>query len=164
MYDSESLSDSVSEVSSYDPNVWCSPNAGAYAVVRINAIEMVRHLHDAAALDAAKLMQTKSYLVCLDRTDSPQNIHPSARRSQRSSFDAASGRSSRLSACYRSFECSSSGSDEDLTDTYEGVTDANDDLALTPLFDLWLDLIDNLKEEDIPSPLELQQEIEAIQG
>lgn len=37
------------------------------------------------------------------------------------------------------------------------------DLDLVPLVDLWPDIANTLKEEDLPSPLELYKEIEAIQ-
>lgn len=41
---------------------------------------------------------------------------------------------------------------------------ADEDLALVPLVDLWPVLAATLKEEDIASPLELQKEIDTIQG
>lgn len=55
----------VSDVGSDDSNVWFSPNTGTYAVISINAVEMVRHFEDDEALEAARLMQPKSYLICL---------------------------------------------------------------------------------------------------
>ncbi len=50
-----------------DSNVWFSPTPGTYVVIRINAVEMVRHFKDGDALEAARQMQTKCYLVCLER-------------------------------------------------------------------------------------------------
>lgn len=55
----------VSDVGSDDSNVWFSPSTGTYAVISINAVEMVRHFEDDEALEAARLMQPKSYLICL---------------------------------------------------------------------------------------------------
>ncbi len=43
-------------------------------------------------------------------------------------------------------------------------TGADEDLGLVPLVDLWPELANNLKEEDIPSALELYREIDMIQG
>ncbi|EIW54308.1 uncharacterized protein TRAVEDRAFT_85247, partial [Trametes versicolor FP-101664 SS1] len=43
-----------------------SPSPGAYAAIRINPVEMVRHLQDDKALRAASAMQKKTYLVCLE--------------------------------------------------------------------------------------------------
>ncbi|OJT06561.1 hypothetical protein TRAPUB_2638 [Trametes pubescens] len=57
----------ASSVYADDSEVWFSPTPGTYVVIRINAVEMVRHLNDADALEAAKQMQTKSHLICLDR-------------------------------------------------------------------------------------------------
>ncbi len=59
-------SDNVSQACSDNSQIWYSPSPGMYAVIRINAIEMVRHLQDDAALEAARLMPKKSYLLCLD--------------------------------------------------------------------------------------------------
>lgn len=42
-------------------------------------------------------------------------------------------------------------------------TGPDEDLALVPLVDLWPNLAEHLKEADIPSPLELQDEIKTIQ-
>lgn len=38
----------------------------------------------------------------------------------------------------------------------------NQDVIVLPLVDLWLDLADNLKQEDIPNPLEFLQERDAV--
>lgn len=38
----------------------------------------------------------------------------------------------------------------------------NQDVGVVPLVDLWLDLADNLKQEDIPNPLELLKERDAV--
>ncbi|OJT06559.1 hypothetical protein TRAPUB_2636 [Trametes pubescens] len=59
------MPDEVSQVASDDSHVWFSPSPGTYAVIRIDAVEMVKPLKDDEALQAAKLMQTKSYLVWL---------------------------------------------------------------------------------------------------
>ncbi|EIW54312.1 uncharacterized protein TRAVEDRAFT_132466 [Trametes versicolor FP-101664 SS1] len=56
----------ASQVGSDDSNVWYSPSPGTYFVLRINAVEMVRHLEDDDALEAVRLMKTKSYLICLN--------------------------------------------------------------------------------------------------
>lgn len=60
------LNSAASQVGSDDSNVWYSPSPGTYFVLRINAVEMVRHLEDDDALEAARLMKTKSYLICLN--------------------------------------------------------------------------------------------------
>ncbi|EIW54313.1 uncharacterized protein TRAVEDRAFT_76241, partial [Trametes versicolor FP-101664 SS1] len=52
-----------------------SPSPGAYAVIRLNPIEMVQHLDDNDALQAAMAMQTKTYLVCLDIVSSNPTHH-----------------------------------------------------------------------------------------
>lgn len=38
----------------------------------------------------------------------------------------------------------------------------NQDVGIIPLVDLWLDLAENLKQEDIPNPLELLKERDAV--
>lgn len=38
----------------------------------------------------------------------------------------------------------------------------NQDVIVLPLVDLWLDLADNLKQEDIPNPLEFLQERDTV--
>lgn len=45
--------------------VYYSPNAGSYAVIRLNPVAMVKHLNDSEALSAAEALQTKAYLVYL---------------------------------------------------------------------------------------------------
>ena len=42
-----------------------SPSPGSYAVIRMNPVEMVRHLDDPQALLEAQAMRPKSYLVYL---------------------------------------------------------------------------------------------------
>lgn len=55
--------------------VWFSPSPGAYAVIRLDPVEMVQHLDDNDALQAAMAMQTKTYLVCLDIVSSNPTRH-----------------------------------------------------------------------------------------
>ncbi len=38
----------------------------------------------------------------------------------------------------------------------------NQDIIVLPLVDLWLDLTDNLKQEDIPNPLDFFKERDAV--
>ncbi len=59
------MADDTSELQIEEYGVWFSPSPGAYAAIRINAVEMVRHLQDDKALRAASAMQTKIHLVCL---------------------------------------------------------------------------------------------------
>ncbi|TFK83903.1 hypothetical protein K466DRAFT_497572, partial [Polyporus arcularius HHB13444] len=43
------------------------PSPGSYAVIRMDPIAMVEHLHDPVALSAAEAVEAKSYLVYIDR-------------------------------------------------------------------------------------------------
>ncbi|KAJ3018251.1 hypothetical protein NUW54_g383 [Trametes sanguinea] len=43
-----------------------SPSPGTYVVIRLNPVEMVRHLDDPVALEEARSMQTKAHLVILE--------------------------------------------------------------------------------------------------
>ena len=47
--------------------IYYSPSPGAYAVIRLNPVEMVRHLQDQEALAQARAMRTKTYLIYLHR-------------------------------------------------------------------------------------------------
>lgn len=60
------MADDTSELQVEEYGVWFSPSPGAYAAIRINPVEMVRHLQDDESLRAASAMQTKIYLVCLE--------------------------------------------------------------------------------------------------
>lgn len=60
------MADDTSELQVEEYGVWFSPSPGAYAAIRINPVEMVRHLQDDKALRAASAMQTKTYLICLE--------------------------------------------------------------------------------------------------
>ncbi|KAL1945508.1 hypothetical protein VTO73DRAFT_2359 [Trametes versicolor] len=60
------MTDDTSELQVEEYGVWFSPSPGAYAAIRINPVEMVRHLQDDTALRAAGALQTKTYLICLE--------------------------------------------------------------------------------------------------
>ncbi|KAI0664046.1 hypothetical protein C8Q70DRAFT_215546 [Cubamyces menziesii] len=47
--------------------IYYSPSPGAYAVIRLNPVEMVRHLQDQDALAQARAMRTRTYLIYLHR-------------------------------------------------------------------------------------------------
>ncbi|KAL1937876.1 hypothetical protein VTO73DRAFT_12769 [Trametes versicolor] len=74
------------------------------------------------------------------------------------------------SASTSSVDSGSSYSDSYLSDESEDSVHAlmgifagpNQDVGVLPLVDLWLDLADNLKQEDIPDPLEFLKERDAI--
>lgn len=51
--------------SSERPPVFFSPNAGSYAVIRMNPVAMVQDLNDPEALSAAEALQTQAYVVYL---------------------------------------------------------------------------------------------------
>ncbi len=82
-------------------------------------------------------------------------------RSQEGNGDAAS-----LSSSWSRSSRSARGPMSSVDDIMrmDIFTGPDEDLDLVPLVDLWPDLTDNLKEEDIPSPLELYGEIKTIQG
>lgn len=69
-----------------------------------------------------------------------------------------------------SVDSGSSYADSALSDESEDSVNAlmeifagpNQDLGVVPLVDLWLDLAENLKQEDIPNPLEFLKERDAI--
>ncbi|EIW54182.1 uncharacterized protein TRAVEDRAFT_23360 [Trametes versicolor FP-101664 SS1] len=74
------------------------------------------------------------------------------------------------SASTSSVDSGSSYADSALSDESEDSVHAlmgifagpNQDVGVLPLVDLWLDLADNLKQEDIPDPLEFLKERDAI--
>lgn len=74
------------------------------------------------------------------------------------------------SASTSSVDSGSSYSDSHLSDESEDSVHAlmgifagpNQDVGVLPLVDLWLDLADNLKQEDIPDPLEFLKERDAV--
>lgn len=45
--------------------VFFSPNAGSYAVIRMNPVAMVQDLNDPEALSAAEALPTRAYVVYL---------------------------------------------------------------------------------------------------
>ncbi|OJT06556.1 hypothetical protein TRAPUB_2633 [Trametes pubescens] len=84
----------------------------------------------------------------------------SASHRQEDDMDAASV-SSRSSRSGRSIRRPMTSVEDIMAmDIFTGPAE---DLYLVPLVDLWPELANNLKEEDIPSPLELYREIEMIQ-
>lgn len=94
-----------------------------------------------------------------------RNVHPAdpRKRSLDHSIDAASISSASESS--RSVR-SKQGPSDSVGDIIrmDIFTGPDADLDLVPLVDLWPDIANTLKEEDIPSPLELYEEIKTIQG
>ena len=53
------------------------PKARRFAVVRMDPVAMVEHLHDPVALNAARAMRTKKYLVYLEFVSTHLNANMS---------------------------------------------------------------------------------------
>lgn len=96
-------------------------------------------------------------------TDIPQNVRSTeyATHALEDSPDAASVSSEWSTSSKGARGPTTSVEDIMQMDIFTGP---DEDLALIPLVDLWPDLAGYLKEDDIPSPLELYQEIKTIRG
>lgn len=64
------------------------------------------------------------------------------------------------SVCSFTISNLSKGSEDSVDSVMEIFGGAND--PVFPLVDLWLDLVENMKQEDIPDPLELLKERDAV--
>ena len=73
------MSDSDSDAESQSGPHFC-PMPYRYGVLRVDAVETVKHLNDPVATAQAAALQTKEYLVYLDEVNIERRLHTLSHR------------------------------------------------------------------------------------